>query len=824
MAYQRIQAETLINWLQEPVRRIIIVAGPRQVGKTTLVRRTLKAHYPSKNYHYHEIGQPTLPASYPSLHYADVTINKGVLEHDIAWLTQQWEKARRATDELTLPAGPFNRNETAPHGNFILVLDEIQKIPNWSEAVKGLWDADRALDRPMHVVLLGSAPLLIQQGLTESLAGRFELLRMTHWSFEEMNRAFDIDLPHYIYYGGYPGSIGYIDAQPRWASYMRDSLIEPNIRKDIFMMTRVDKKILLKNLFALGCHYSGQELSYNKMLGQLQGAGNTTTLAHYLELLTQAGLLAGIEKYANQPQRRRTSSPKLNVLNTALMSAMSGYSYEEARQDRSYWGRLVESAVGAHLYNRSTPDSKLYYWRDGHNEVDFVLAKGNRIIAIEVKSGTGKASRRGLDTFSQRFKPHNTILVGDQGVPLDTFLLTDPKELSGWFGPGTDEHVGIDKYNKGENFNLRQYRDKYKIEDSSPEYSRAMRERIRLRDEQDQAERALLQYIRNNVGDIEAGTANPGIFSKLASAYYGYFIGSTGDSPRERLNRFFRDDPELMRSVLNGLRRFIHRKDIPDVAEIFRVHMENKHLVYSHPYLAGMDELAGTGKQQALQMSEDKIANALAFYYADGTGEQPAWYKTLLSERPELVARVYAMYGAMVLRAGKKHLIGSYLLAFDEDHRQVARLAVLSLLESFRVRSTSEQFAPLYELLVAALRYADHDRLKQLTGKKVSLKSMDAAQRVLWLTVGLILDPAQFAQRLTEFVSGSESRINYLNGFLSCRSDHWSPLDNLPLNAPDEIKTLLAEKGTELNSVPGLNKESPKGQHGISLDAGSSPA
>ena len=176
------------------------------------------------------------------------------------------------------------------------------------------------------------------------------------------------------------------------------------------MMTRVDKKILLKNLFDLGCHYSGQELSYNKMLGQLQGAGNTTTLAHYLDLLTWAGLLTGLKKYANQPQRRRASSPKLNVLNTALMSVTSGYTFEEAQQDRSYWGRLVESAVGAHLYNRCIPECKLYYWRDGHDEVDFVLVKGNRIIAIEVKSGTDSVQGRGLNTFSERFKPYRRIM------------------------------------------------------------------------------------------------------------------------------------------------------------------------------------------------------------------------------------------------------------------------------------------------------------------------------------------------------------------------------------------------------------------------------
>ena len=390
----------------------------------------MEAFYAPIYYHYHEIGEQTLSAPYSSLNYTGETIKPGVVEHDAAWLVEQWEKARIATDKHTFPSDPFSGDPTISQRNFVFVLDEIQKIKNWSEAVKGLWDADRALDRPMHVILLGSAPLLMQQGLTESLAGRFELLRMTHWSFEEMSRAFDVDLPQYIYYGGYPGSIEYIDDQPRWASYVRDSLIEPNIRKDIFMMTRVDKKILLRNLFELGCHYSGQELSYNKMLGQLQEAGNSTTLAHYLNLLTQAGLLIGLNKYASQSHRRRASSPKLNVLNTALMTSTSGYTFEEARQDRSYWGRLVESAVGAHLYNSSVPHCDLYYWRDGHNEVDFILVKGNRLIAIEVKTGTSKAQGRGLNTFSDRFKAERKILVGDQGMPLDTFLLTDPNE---WF-------------------------------------------------------------------------------------------------------------------------------------------------------------------------------------------------------------------------------------------------------------------------------------------------------------------------------------------------------------------------------------------------------
>lgn len=421
MIYQRPQAKTLTDRLNEPVRRIIIVVGPRQVGKTTLVRSTLQTRSRS-SYRYFSMDEPRSPFS-EVLSDPDGDISDaGIEKPDVAWLTKQWEEARRVADEIADFSGAVDKPK------FVLILDEVQKIPNWSEAVKGLWDADRRANRPMHVVLLGSSTLLIQRGLSESLAGRFELICMTHWSFAEMNEAFDIDLPQYIYFGGYPGSVDYIADQGRWASYVRDSLIKPNIRKDILMMTRVDKPALLKNLFELGCQYSGQELSYNKMKGQLVEAGNETTLAHYLNLLTDAGLLTGLEKYASRAPRRRASSPKLNVLNTALMTAQSDYSFEEARSDRSYWGRLVESTVGAHLYNLGYnlgfPDYELYYWRDSSNEVDFVLKKGSRLLAIEVKTGDRGGSHRGLEAFSREFKPHRVILVGDKGMPLVDFLCT----------------------------------------------------------------------------------------------------------------------------------------------------------------------------------------------------------------------------------------------------------------------------------------------------------------------------------------------------------------------------------------------------------------
>lgn len=424
MRYQRSHAKTLTDRLSEPVSKMIMVTGPRQVGKTTLVRSTLEETRAPYSYRYLGMDEPRSSSSEALSGPDGNIIAAGIEKPDVAWLIRQWEEARIAADKLADFSGAVDKPK------FVLALDGVQKIPNWSEAVKGLWDADRRADRPMHVVLLVSAPWLMQRGLSESLAGRFELIRMTHWSFAEMNEAFDIDLPRYIYFGGYPGSADYISDQRRWMSYVRGSLIEQNIRKDILMMVRVDKPALLKNLFELGCQYSGQELSYNKMRGQLENAGNTTTLAHYLDLLTDAGLLTGLKKYASGIPWGRASSPKLNVLNTALMTAQSDYSFEEARSDRSYWGRLVESAVGAHLYNLSFPDCQLYYWREHSNEVDFVLKKGGQLLAIEVKTGDRGGRHPGLEAFSKEFKPHREILVGDKGMPLVDFLwTTDLDEL-----------------------------------------------------------------------------------------------------------------------------------------------------------------------------------------------------------------------------------------------------------------------------------------------------------------------------------------------------------------------------------------------------------
>ncbi|MBU2227467.1 MAG: ATP-binding protein [Proteobacteria bacterium] len=389
--YHRPMYHTLVKRLREPRRFIQVLAGPRQTGKTTIVRQVtddkkIPVHYASAD-------EPTLQSR--------------------AWIEQQWETGRLLA------------TETKGKGGALLVLDEVQKVTGWSEVIKRLWDSDTRNKISLKVVLLGSAPLLIQRGLIESLAGRFEIIPMTHWSYAEMREAFGWDLDRFIYFGGYPGSADLISDRQRWSRYIVDALIETTLSRDILLLTRVDKPALLRRLFQLGCSFSGQILSYQKMIGQLQDAGNTTTLAHYLELHTGAGMLTGLQKFAAHQVRERASSPKLQVLNTALISAQSHLTFDEARKDREFWGRLAESASGAHLINSAAGTGvELFYWRERGREVDFVLRSGKTVVAIEVKSGSRKEGLPGMDTFEKAFKPKRKLLVGGDGIPLEKFMLT----------------------------------------------------------------------------------------------------------------------------------------------------------------------------------------------------------------------------------------------------------------------------------------------------------------------------------------------------------------------------------------------------------------
>ncbi len=383
--YQRPYAAVLARRLAEPRRFIQVVAGPRQVGKTTLVEQVVEG-----------LRTPVVFAS------ADEPTLRGP-----EWIAQQWEAARLALGR-----------EGA-----VLVLDEVQKATGWAESVKRLWDEDTRRKRPLKVVLLGSAPLLIQRGLSESLAGRFEVIHLPHWTLGEMRAAFGFSPEQYLFFGGYPGAAPLAEDLDRWVRYIRDALIETTIARDVLLLARVDKPALLRRLFELGCRYSGQVLSYTKMLGQLQDAGNTTTLAHYLDLLGAAGMLTGLSKYAGQTVRSRGSSPKLQVMNTALVTAQSGLTPTEARTDPEFWGRLVESAVGAHLANAAAAGAcEVFYWRERNREVDFVVKSGRMLVAIEVKSGRARESLPGIAAFAEAFKPKRTLLVGGDGIPVEEFL------------------------------------------------------------------------------------------------------------------------------------------------------------------------------------------------------------------------------------------------------------------------------------------------------------------------------------------------------------------------------------------------------------------
>ncbi|MEW6367459.1 MAG: ATP-binding protein [Acidobacteriota bacterium] len=384
---RRVYFDELSKRLGERRRFLQVLAGPRQTGKTTLARQVMDASVLPA--HYSSADEPTL--------------------RDRAWIEQQWDIARL-------------RARNSGSGG-LLILDEIHKVPGWSDVVKRLWDADTQARVPLKVVLLGSAPLLVKRGLVESLAGRFEIIVIPHWSFGEMREAFGLSLEEYVFFGAYPGSAELITTPERWRSYIVDSLIETTISRDILLLTRVDKPALLRRLFHLGCRYSGQVLSYQKMLGQLTDAGNTVTLAHYLELLKGAGMLAGIEKFAGSVVRQRGSSPKFQVMNNALTTAQDARTPAEAQADRDHWGRLVESTVGAHLLNTTLGTNiEVTYWREGNHEVDFVLSRGRTTVAIEVKSGRTPGSLPGMDAFARRFAPRRKLLVGGQGIPLEEFL------------------------------------------------------------------------------------------------------------------------------------------------------------------------------------------------------------------------------------------------------------------------------------------------------------------------------------------------------------------------------------------------------------------
>ena len=392
--YKRAEYQIIKERLKESRKFIQVVMGARQIGKSTVVKQVLN-----------DLDEP----------YRMFSADNVPTTHS-AWISDCWAAVR-------------SLKENKGWESIVLVIDEIQKITNWSEVVKKEWDADTFNDTNIKVLLLGSSRVLLEKGLSESLAGRFEEIRMTHWSYQEMKECFGFTLDQYIFYGGYPGAAPLIQDEDRFSQYIQSAIIEATINKDILMDTPISKPALLRQTFELGAAYSGEILSLNKMLGSLQDAGNTVTLAGYIHLLNESGLLCGLQKYSIDIARRRASIPKLQVYNNALKMVYSPLTFEAALVDRKSWGRIVESCIGAYLVSQAFVHRfEVFYWRERDDEVDFILRKKGSVIAIEVKSNAEKKTA-GLEKFKQLFQPKKAFIVGDGGISIEDFLTMDIRKL-----------------------------------------------------------------------------------------------------------------------------------------------------------------------------------------------------------------------------------------------------------------------------------------------------------------------------------------------------------------------------------------------------------
>ncbi|MGM9695109.1 MAG: ATP-binding protein, partial [Alloprevotella sp.] len=335
---------------------------------------------------------------------------------DTAWISNCWAAAR-------------SQKELNGWESIALVIDEIQKVSNWSEVVKKEWDDDTFHDRHIKVLLLGSSRVLLEKGLSESLAGRFEEIRMSHWTYPEMKSCFGFDVNQYLYYGGYPGAASLIGEEERFEQYVQSAIIDATINKDILLDTPISKPALLRQTFELGAAYSGNLLSLNKMLGSLQDAGNTATLASYVNLLNESGLLCGLQKYSVDLSRRKASIPKFQVYNNALKVVFGQQTLPNAMMDRKVWGHIFESGIGAFLVSQAFVHRfEVFYWRERNDEVDFILRKKGSLIAIEVKSNAEKKTA-GLERFKEMFQPKQAFIVGDGGIGVEDFLSTDINRL-----------------------------------------------------------------------------------------------------------------------------------------------------------------------------------------------------------------------------------------------------------------------------------------------------------------------------------------------------------------------------------------------------------
>ncbi len=394
--YQRRHLNILKSRMAEPRRRMQIVMGPRQVGKSTLV------------------GQFTEGTSVPFDFFAADSVNR----FDTSWIPNKWQQARM-------------RMDIHSEQEHILIIDEVQKIKGWSEQVKKEWDEDSRSHRNLKVILLGSSRLLLQKGLEESLEGRFETIKMGYWDWLEMHEAFGFSMDEYVYFGGFPGLAPDIQDEDRWRNLMEDSIISPILTRDILEIEEIRNPALLRQVFELACTESAKELSLTKMQGTMN-SGTVPTIKNYLDILSKSMTVQPLQNYFPSRIKEKQSVPKMQVYNNAFRNRFGKFSFDEARVDPAEWGRQVESAVGAHLANRAmTDDYELFYWRnERRQECDYVLRKGQALVAIEVKSGSVDKTV-GFEKFKEQFADKITaaFIVGPQALPLEDYFVMDLKSL-----------------------------------------------------------------------------------------------------------------------------------------------------------------------------------------------------------------------------------------------------------------------------------------------------------------------------------------------------------------------------------------------------------
>lgn len=751
--FRRPQLDELVHFLTNQSHpRIVALTGPRQTGKTTMIRQALRRV---------DIPSRYLPVDERLAKHAHRRDEEGDSIRT-AWLLDAWEKAREDAEQS--------------ERGFVLALDEVQYVKGWSTIVKGQWDRDRWTGCPLRVIVSGSAPWSMLTGLHESLAGRFMPVQARHWSFPEMSAAFDFSVDQYLFFGGYPGTASAVGDVEVWREGVLKTIIAPAIERDIVALTRVDKPPLMRRLMELAARYSGQMLSYNKMLGQLQEAGNTNTLATYLDLLSDAGLVTGLPKYSKKLYLGRASSPKLNVLNTALMTAPLTYTFEEARADRTFWGRLVESGVGAHLANTAGSAVELSSWRDGPHEVDFVLSRGPNLVGVEVKSGPRLGRLGGLSEFRKRFPGSRTLVVGERGVPLEEFLShparhwadNPPPSAAGETGESRAVREPSPGYEPSPAHKPRKsfpgYRDPMLPGREADEDPILRDERIRF-----------MAGVRMDEDTLARGRGSPWLWHLIGRAYIGAMPEHFQDDPIVRLRVRLGDDDGLLASVLAGLPRLVGRDDLPSLDDVVRREEEHAKAPpftdtvprFAYQILAGMGEIGRLGGDALAGLDADAVARAVGCYYITPYVEEPAWYRRAVRAHPEPCARALVAVHRSLIRRRKDHNNHLFALADDPIHAEVARRGVPRLLGVFPTRCSRTQVSALYALLWAALAHVPPNEFAERIRRRVAAKGMDVAQRAVWLGAGLIVSPREYRPVVEDFVArGQEPRARHILRFL----------------------------------------------------------